>query len=291
MKTETDWYGYREGEEWVVLESEGVRLGKGHGVYLVVLLGGEVWWQIPELGGRRLGAGEWCLLGDHGPLSAGTGVGELRGMAFPWPVEDQVAEEGAVLPARLACLSCPHRSSAFFLSGSCSGRMSEMVETLLETRSPSLSWKWMRRSLWAELVARVHDQPDLQGEPGAKVCCCGRDAAVMERVAQDLKENLGQPHSIASLARRHFINECSLKQEFKRHYGTTLFAYLRQKRMERALALLRRDHCSVLEAATAVGYSNPSHFARAFRAVHAINPRDARRLPPALPAGSPQRDG
>ena len=42
--------------------------------------------------------------------------------------------------------------------------------------------------------------------------------------------------------------------------------------MDRARQLLASRRCSVLEAANAVGYTNPSHFARAFRGVLASTP-------------------
>ncbi|MEM8549866.1 MAG: helix-turn-helix transcriptional regulator, partial [Verrucomicrobiota bacterium] len=56
-------------------------------------------------------------------------------------------------------------------------------------------------------------------------------------------------------------------------YGNTVFGYLRAKRMERAYELLRDGANSVIEVACAVGYSNASHFARAFREHHGQNPR------------------
>jgi AraC-like DNA-binding protein len=56
-------------------------------------------------------------------------------------------------------------------------------------------------------------------------------------------------------------------------FGTTVFGYLRARRMERARALLEAGKATVLEAAALVGYSNPSNFAAAFRREFGVNPK------------------
>lgn len=43
------------------------------------------------------------------------------------------------------------------------------------------------------------------------------------------------------------------------------FAYLREKRMEHAIDLLRSGNSNVTETAFAVGYNNVSHFSELFR--------------------------
>ena len=98
-----------------------------------------------------------------------------------------------------------------------------------------------------------------------------RQKAVEEAVSI-LDEEWGVPPTITSLARRVGVNECYLKTDFRERTGLSIGAYVRKIRMEKALALIESSRCSVLQAATFVGYSNPSHFSRAFKRFHGYLP-------------------
>ena len=76
-----------------------------------------------------------------------------------------------------------------------------------------------------------------------------------------------------ALSRTVHLNEFKLKQGFRQRFNTTVFGYLRQRRMEHARRLLTEHTITVLDAANRVGYTNPSHFARAFREAFGLNPR------------------
>lgn len=133
-------------------------------------------------------------------------------------------------------------------------------------------------------MGRFLERPELHANPACRSCCCGRDLQAIETAARHMEENLVEEHSLSGLARRVHLNEWKLKKGFKEHFGTTVFGYLREKRMEEAWRLLKVTDATVLEIANAVGYSNPSHFARAFRDAHALNPREVRRKPDHPPA-------
>jgi AraC-like DNA-binding protein len=101
------------------------------------------------------------------------------------------------------------------------------------------------------------------------------DADARIRVAAGkLQEYLDQPPSLAELAREVGLSETTLKRGFRQVFGTTVFGYLREKRMEHARALLASGRATVIEAAALVGYSNPSNFAAAFRQQFGLNPKE-----------------
>jgi AraC-like DNA-binding protein len=101
------------------------------------------------------------------------------------------------------------------------------------------------------------------------------DADVRIRVAAGkLEEYLDQPPSLGELAREVGLSETTLKRGFRQVFGTTVFGYLREKRMEHARALLASGRATVIEAAALVGYSNPSNFAAAFRQQFGLNPKE-----------------
>ncbi|WP_221030733.1 helix-turn-helix transcriptional regulator [Actomonas aquatica] len=91
--------------------------------------------------------------------------------------------------------------------------------------------------------------------------------------AEILERDLEHSPALADLAGRVGLSETTLKRAFPRVFGLTVFGYLRRRRMEAARRLLEAGTATVLEAAAAVGYSNPSNFAAAFRREFGLNPK------------------
>jgi AraC-like DNA-binding protein len=98
------------------------------------------------------------------------------------------------------------------------------------------------------------------------------DIERLERVRRYLVEHLDAPPTLAELARTAGFSETRLKGGFRARFGTSIFAYLRQARMEEARRLLLTQHLNVTEVAQRVGYANPSKFAAAFRSQFGMSP-------------------
>lgn len=96
------------------------------------------------------------------------------------------------------------------------------------------------------------------------------------REGMELVSRMEHPMTIEQLAKHVQLSEWKLKHGFNELFGTTLYAYLRDYRLEQALTMMERELLSVSEAAYAVGYSNLSHFAEAFRKKYGMNPSDYR---------------
>ncbi|WP_335054395.1 helix-turn-helix transcriptional regulator [Nostoc sp.] len=84
--------------------------------------------------------------------------------------------------------------------------------------------------------------------------------------------NLLHPPTLLELARRVAVNERKLKEGFRQIFGTTVFGYLNDYRMEQAKQILTEQKLTVAQVAHAVGYSHLSHFAAAFRKKFGVNP-------------------
>jgi AraC family transcriptional regulator, transcriptional activator of the genes for pyochelin and ferripyochelin receptors len=84
--------------------------------------------------------------------------------------------------------------------------------------------------------------------------------------------NLLHPPTLLELSRRVAVNQRKLKQGFRQIFGTTVFGYLHDHRMEQAKQMLAEQKLSVAQVAHAVGYSHLSHFASAFRKKIGVNP-------------------
>ena len=98
----------------------------------------------------------------------------------------------------------------------------------------------------------------------------------VQRARQLLDENLETPPSILQLARIVGINDFKLKRDFKSAFGTTIFGYVRQRRMERAAAQLHSG-ASVGAAAHSAGYACPRCFSDAFRRHFGVLPSEVTR--------------
>ncbi len=98
------------------------------------------------------------------------------------------------------------------------------------------------------------------------------DRAKIEQAKEIVLARMAAPPSLIELSRLIGLNDYKLKMGFKEINGTTVFGYLRDQRLEKAYRLLEKGNTSVLEVSYAVGYSNPSYFAEAFREKYGVNP-------------------
>lgn len=104
------------------------------------------------------------------------------------------------------------------------------------------------------------------------------DIAVVNKARQFLLDNLRQPPSIPNLARYCNTNSCKLKKDFKRAYHTTIYAYTKEKRLEKSKALLKNADLSIANIANQIGYANPSKYASAFKVHTGMTPSEYKKI-------------
>lgn len=100
------------------------------------------------------------------------------------------------------------------------------------------------------------------------------DLESMHHVEHILSSRLEGFPSLESLAHEVFMSTSKLKNLFKQVYGHTLYDYYNKSRLQRARDLLITGQCSIKQAGSEIGFSNLSHFAKAFRKEFGILPRD-----------------
>ena len=100
------------------------------------------------------------------------------------------------------------------------------------------------------------------------------DLESMQHVEQILSSRLEGFPSLESLAHEVFMSTSKLKNLFKQVYGHTLYDYYNKSRLQRARELLSNGQVSIKQAGSEIGFSNLSHFAKAFRKEFGILPRD-----------------
>lgn len=92
------------------------------------------------------------------------------------------------------------------------------------------------------------------------------------RAREVLIEHIGEPITIKELSRKVAMNECYLKKGFKEMFGTTIFDFYQNQRMEHAKYLLYEKGLSVTEVSMMLGYSSISHFSTAFKKHTGLKP-------------------
>ena len=91
-----------------------------------------------------------------------------------------------------------------------------------------------------------------------------RDLAALRRVRDRIDREYAQPLDVEALARGIHVSAGHLSRQFRAAYGSSPYAYLMTRRIERAMALLRRGDLSVTEVCFAVGYSSLGTFSSRF---------------------------
>ena len=98
-----------------------------------------------------------------------------------------------------------------------------------------------------------------------------------EEVGAYLQNNLNTHVTIQQLASMFHVSQTQLKTSFKERFGVPLYAYSRTLKMQAAAEKLCEENGTVLDVAGQFGYSNGSKFAKAFRDVMGMTPKEYRR--------------
>ncbi|MCU1623021.1 MAG: AraC family transcriptional regulator [Frankiales bacterium] len=104
-----------------------------------------------------------------------------------------------------------------------------------------------------------------------------RHLAQLRRVRDRIDREYAQPLDIEALARGVHMSAGHLSREFRIAYGESPYSYLMTRRIERAMALLRRGDLSVTEVCFAVGCSSLGTFSTRFTELVGVPPSAYRR--------------
>jgi AraC-like DNA-binding protein len=114
-----------------------------------------------------------------------------------------------------------------------------------------------------------------------------RDLARLRRIRDRIDREYAQPLDVEALARGAHMSAGHLSREFRVAYGESPYSYLMTRRIERAMALLRRGDVSVTEACFEVGCSSLGTFSTRFTELVGMPPSTFRRLAANTTAGIP----
>jgi transcriptional regulator GlxA family with amidase domain len=99
-----------------------------------------------------------------------------------------------------------------------------------------------------------------------------RDLALLRRVRDRMDREYAQPLDVEALARGAHMSAGHLSRQFKLAYGESPYSYLMTRRIERAMALLRRGDLSVTEVCFEVGCASLGTFSSRFTELVGVPP-------------------
>jgi AraC-like DNA-binding protein len=114
-----------------------------------------------------------------------------------------------------------------------------------------------------------------------------RDLALLRRVRDRMDREYAQPLDVEALARDAHMSAGHFSRRFKLAYGESPYGYLMTRRIERAMALLRRGDLSVTEVCFEVGCSSLGTFSTRFTELVGVPPSEYRRDAAGPAAGMP----
>lgn len=103
------------------------------------------------------------------------------------------------------------------------------------------------------------------------------DVDTFYSIRDQLAQNLTHPPSLKELTLLAGMNRTKLMGGFKDLFGTTIYSYVADLRMERAKELLIRDPLlKIADIARRVGFKNPNNFSAAFKKKFGYSPNSLR---------------
>jgi AraC-like DNA-binding protein len=114
-----------------------------------------------------------------------------------------------------------------------------------------------------------------------------RELARLRRVRDRIDREYAQPLNVETLARGINMSAGHLSRQFRLAYGESPYSYLMTRRIERAMALLRRGDLNVTQVCFEVGCTSLGTFSTRFTELVGVSPsaylREARQTVVAMP--------
>lgn len=132
------------------------------------------------------------------------------------------------------------------------------------------------RFLETEIVKEVFFLCRARGTARDRSSMVERETPLVERALGAIEARLFDEDVVAGLARACGASASTLLRAFQRELGQSPLAYVRARRLDESLLLLKSRRFAVSEVATKVGYKSFAAFSQAFRARFGESPSEIR---------------
>ena len=104
------------------------------------------------------------------------------------------------------------------------------------------------------------------------------DLVRLRKARDAMDRDYAQPLDVEALARDAYMSAGHLSRQFRLAYGESPYSYLMTRRIERAMALLRRGDMSVTEVCFEVGCTSLGTFSTRFSELVGMSPSQYRKV-------------
>lgn len=127
-----------------------------------------------------------------------------------------------------------------------------------------------------ELVVGALGLLDTGAEGEALAALRPRERQRMWEVHDFIEAHLGRDLSLEEIAREAGMSINSLQRAFRGAFGTTVFDYVRRRKLELARDGLAAEGLTIAQAAFVAGYGSAANFATAFKRAFGVSPKEWR---------------
>jgi AraC-like DNA-binding protein len=147
--------------------------------------------------------------------------------------------------------------------------VSLIAQAMTALRHPHAAHRMSASALFLSLATRWARE-----RPGADTA--SRHGAAIQRVIDEMHRRLGDRWSLAAMAKHAGMSERLFRQAFAGTTGQSPKQFYDRLRLDAASELLRLGTHNVKEVAARLGFANPFHLSRAYRARFGVPPSRAR---------------
>lgn len=101
---------------------------------------------------------------------------------------------------------------------------------------------------------------------------------LVDKVIQYIGLHYKEEINLGDLAGEFFVVPTYLAKRFKEKKNCTVMQYLENVRLKKARELLETSSLSISDISLMVGYNDPNYFARSFKKVYELTPREYRNI-------------
>lgn len=195
-------------------------------------------------------------------------------MSSEWFAHLQAASR-AVLPERLDSMLAAHLAIRFWQP---TPRAAALAEQIVRPPicQPMLQAIYLESRV-LELLAEAFAPLDADATQASGVALGSRDYRRMAELRAFIASEAALNLSLDDIARHVGMSANAMQRRFRAAYGTTVFDFIREHRLQRARLALERDAVSVKQAAALAGYTSAANFATAYKRCFGVTPTLARR--------------
>jgi len=155
--------------------------------------------------------------------------------------------------------------------------MADSIESMFRSDRTGIFCMLHTESLMVQLLLLQLEQ---MASHDCRVFCSLKQSEIdkIYHARKVIMQNLGNWFTISEIAYKVGTNECTLKKGFKEVFGTPVFEFTQQYKMQEAYRLLSEADHSIACVSEKLGYKNSTHFSAAFKRKFGFSPGNVRFL-------------